>query len=191
MQLVQIEIGSNGRLRHVLHLPFAGAVALEPTAGLQGRPIGDTMKPVANQIAGHNRAGFAGENQKDSLESVLGIVKVANHTPAHAQHHRPMPLDEHGKCGFIAARQERFQQSAIGKNGRSTQQRRATHMAHQRVESIHRTGRHGVCPPGQCWRPLPIIADSRERASFSRIFHRREGRERRETKDMSLGKKMA
>ncbi len=62
-------------------------------AGLDGDPVGDLMQPAAEPVAAPDRPRLADQNQERGLKGVLGIVRIAEHSAAGTQHHRPVPLD--------------------------------------------------------------------------------------------------
>src|SRR5262249_55425656 len=50
---------------------------------------------------------------KGGLERILRVLLVLQCPPANAPDKRPMPLQEHGERGFVAARSEAFQQLPV------------------------------------------------------------------------------
>jgi hypothetical protein len=47
------------------------------------------------------------------LESVLGVVAIANHPTAHGKHHWPMSLDKGLKSRFVSPLQEPFKELPV------------------------------------------------------------------------------
>jgi hypothetical protein len=78
-----------------------------------GRAVGDAVQPVAHQVAGYDGAGPANQDEESRLKRVFGVVQVAQHAPANAQDHRPVPSDEGREGRFIAAGKESAQQFAV------------------------------------------------------------------------------
>ena len=62
------------------------------------------MEPGAQRIPHPERPGLADQDQERGLEGILGVVRIIQHAPADAQHHRPMPLhqDREGQLGGLA-----------------------------------------------------------------------------------------
>ncbi len=58
------------------------------------------MKPGTQKLGLPQRTGLAGKHQERRLESVLGVVSVAEQSPANAQDHRPMSRDQGGESQF-------------------------------------------------------------------------------------------
>jgi hypothetical protein len=77
----------------------AGGDAVEP--GGQRRPVADRRRP-------------AEQDEERGLEGVVGVGGVAEHPPADAEHHRPVPADEHLERGPVAGGEEPAQQLRVG-----------------------------------------------------------------------------
>ena len=67
------------------------------------------VEPVADQGPGPDGGGLGSQDEEGGLESVLGVVVVAQHAPAHAQHHGTVAPDQGFKGGLLAADEETFQ----------------------------------------------------------------------------------
>ena len=94
----------------------AGLTCLAPpgvSPGLQGDPISDAAEPTRDDLAPPEGSGLAGQHQKRRLESVLRVLLVLQHLPAHAQHHRPVPVHQGGEGPLVAGGMEVVQQLAI------------------------------------------------------------------------------
>lgn len=61
-----------------------------------------------------NGGGTPGEDEEGSLEGVLGVGRVIQHTPADSEHHRPVPFHQTGEGVFIAIIDETVEKLAIG-----------------------------------------------------------------------------
>jgi hypothetical protein len=63
-------------------------------SGLERHAAGDAMQPGRQRLAGAHRGGLAGQDKKRRLESVLGILDVAQHAPAHLEHQLGVPMHQ-------------------------------------------------------------------------------------------------
>src|SRR5262249_49717184 len=70
-------------------------------------------KPAGQGVRFADGAGLAGEQEEGGLEGVLGLVGVAQQSPAHAQHQRAVPEDQGGKGGFLALGGETPEEGSI------------------------------------------------------------------------------
>src|SRR5262249_47260289 len=70
------------------------------------RPTGHAIQPVAKQFWFANRTGFADEDQKSGLESILGSVPVMQQPPAHTPDHAAVTLHESRAGRRLARRRE-------------------------------------------------------------------------------------
>jgi hypothetical protein len=75
------------------------------------------MQPRPEQVGLPKRTGFADEQEKRSLESIFGFVKIAQHTPAHTQHHGTVALHQGRKRAFVAPSAELLEQLGVGQSG--------------------------------------------------------------------------
>jgi hypothetical protein len=75
--------------------------------------MGYTIQPIAQQFALSDGSSLADQNQENGLESILDIVRVAEHATAHAQNHRPMSMHESLESGFIPAGEETLQKLSV------------------------------------------------------------------------------
>src|SRR5438093_4618874 len=62
--------------------------------GFNGCVVSDFIKPAAEGTLLDNGPSFAGQDQKRSLECVLGILLVAQHPPANTEDQRTMSPDQ-------------------------------------------------------------------------------------------------
>jgi len=72
-----------------------------------------------------DRTGLSGEHQESRLEGVLGIVPVAEHAPADAEHQRSVPADQRGKGALFARACEPFEQEPVRQLSRLLRRRKA------------------------------------------------------------------
>jgi hypothetical protein len=77
--------------------------------------VGDLVQPRRDHLAAPDRGGLAREDQERRLESVLGLVRVAQHALAERQHHRPVPPREHFERRLVAPADEVLQELRVGK----------------------------------------------------------------------------
>jgi hypothetical protein len=82
------------------------------------------------------------ENEESGLKGILGQLLVVQGTPAHTQHHWPMPPDQGFKSRFFAVVQETLQQFPIGSNAAIREQRETLQLL---AEIIHALGRLRRC----------------------------------------------
>ncbi len=66
---------------------IGGGVFLGLSVGLERDAIGDAVEPAAQRFAVADAAGLAHEDEKRGLEGVLDGLILAQHLPAHMQHH--------------------------------------------------------------------------------------------------------
>ena len=52
-------------------------------------------------ISEHRRFGLPRQHDKSGLKSVLGVIEIAENTPADGEDQRTMALGESGKCGLV------------------------------------------------------------------------------------------
>ena len=89
---MQVEPGLRGSVGRgderdlTLVVPAAGGRG----PGTPGEAVGDGVKPARQGPAPVQRRGLAGEDEEGGLEGVLGVLLLAQHPPAHAQHQRPV-----------------------------------------------------------------------------------------------------
>src|SRR5262245_52988682 len=128
---------------HLHHLPFP----LLPSGGyrprLQRRLVGHAVEPVGHHLLRFNRRRLADEDEERGLESVFGVVVVAEDTAAHAPDHRTMPPHQGCKGGIVSLSQERLQQLPIGHPCPVSQQHGSTKVLDDlaRVARCHRPPR--------------------------------------------------
>src|SRR5207253_2230409 len=93
------------------------AVVLPVTCGscLESDAPGHAVKPVADRILPAYRAGLAREHEKSGLECVLGVLLIAQHTPANPKHQGTMPFHQSCKRRLVAFVGKPLQQLAIAR----------------------------------------------------------------------------
>src|SRR5262249_11219713 len=80
---------------------------------LQCAPICHAVEPVGDHFSWHNGTGFAREHYKRGLESIFGIVMIAENTATNAQDHRTVAAYKRLKRRLVLVADERFQQLSI------------------------------------------------------------------------------
>ena len=93
------------------------AAAAESPGGLaldfQGTAVGGPVEPAGQRLALADRMDVPRQDKEGRLKSVLGVLLVAQHPPADAQHQRPVAFHEAGKGVLIAVRREVVQELAV------------------------------------------------------------------------------
>src|SRR5262249_55608744 len=102
------------------------------------------VEPVADKIGLGERARLPGQKQESRLESVFRSVPVAEHPPAGAEDHRPVPANQGGKGGFVSAGSKAAQQLAVCLAADSSRTRDVADIAEDGGEL---SSRHGSGPP--------------------------------------------
>src|SRR5205807_10372390 len=72
------------------------------------------VEPVGDHLSRPNGCGVAKQDKKRGLKSILGIVRTAQQSSAHAEHHRSVPAQKGFKGVFIALDDEVLEQLTIG-----------------------------------------------------------------------------
>jgi hypothetical protein len=71
------------------------------------------IEPAAHRLAIGDRGRFTGEDEEGGLESVFGVLRMAQNPAADAQHHRAVSPYQGGEGGLIAAGDEAREELAI------------------------------------------------------------------------------
>jgi len=66
----------------------------------------ERMAEVADHVPGDDDGRLAGQHEKRRLEGVLGVLDMAQHAPAEAEHHRPVPPHQRLEGGLVATGDE-------------------------------------------------------------------------------------
>src|SRR5262249_19073228 len=111
--LIELLVGDLGA-GHTTYPPFFRSASCHRRARFQGGAVRDTVQPVAYALARYDGSGLADQDKECSLESVLGVLGMAQHTSANTEHHRPMPSHQRFKRGLVAPGKKAFQQLPIG-----------------------------------------------------------------------------
>ena len=72
------------------------------------------MQPGRHRLLPALRTGFTGQDEKDGLTSVLGVVIVAEHAFADTQHHGFVAIQQGPEGCFVALSGELSEQFAVG-----------------------------------------------------------------------------
>src|SRR5262249_19349519 len=117
---------------------------------LAGQPAGDLVEPVAHGVLPAEGRRPPGEDEEGRLKSVLGVLLVTQHPPAHRQDPRPVPPDEGGERTLVAEAPAALEQTVIGGRLRLVPSRRAEPPQH-RVELVaaHRSAPVGLSRSGR------------------------------------------
>jgi hypothetical protein len=98
-------------------LDFAVPAANRLGAGLPRGPESHAIKPCGDEIPVTDRLSRTKQHQERCLEGVFDVPWVAEHPPAHTQHHRTVPVDQSLEGGLIPARQIALQELPVTKTG--------------------------------------------------------------------------
>ncbi len=71
------------------------------------------MEPGPQYVAIADRPGLLDQDQEGGLESVGDVVRVIEHAPADAQHHRPVPMEDRLEGRRVAMCQEALQELSL------------------------------------------------------------------------------
>ncbi len=63
-----------------------------------GDPRGDPIQPARDRIGPPDRTRLPRQHQEHGLRGILGVVTIAQDSPADVEHHGPVPLNQHGEC---------------------------------------------------------------------------------------------
>ncbi len=127
---------------HLLPPPF------HPRAACFERcAIGHAVEPVAHLAAWPDAVAATHEDKESSLESVLGVVAVAQDAPADAQHHRTMPVQQSRERRLIApakksARRESSLCSSVSRRPRMSRKCERTALSEAEGKALSPTSVH-------------------------------------------------
>jgi len=109
-----------------------------------GDSVGDSVEPVAYEVAVPDPVRAANQNEESRLEGVFHVLIVPQNTTAYAKNHRAMPGDECGESRLISPFDESFQQLGFAQAGD-----RAS--LEQQIQLIRpdpgKSARHAATPP--------------------------------------------
>jgi hypothetical protein len=95
---------------------FSALSALFQALGTEGYSMSDAIEPVTDRFGPANGSRPLRQYQESGLESILGIVFVAQNLPAHTEHHPSVPLDECPKGGLVMPERKILQQLTVGRS---------------------------------------------------------------------------
>ena len=80
-----------------------GLLLLSTSSGLgpshtRRDPVGNLMEPRSKGLSHPQSPSLFDQDQKGSLKSILGVVSVAEHHLADAEHHRPVAINQDREC---------------------------------------------------------------------------------------------
>jgi hypothetical protein len=103
----------------------------------------DAVQPVGDQFPWVDTRGFAGEDQEGSLESIFGVVMVAEQTATNTPNHWAVPLHDSREGTFVPSLNEARQQFAIRYPGGAASKKAPAKLLH---EFSHGAGRQWLPP---------------------------------------------
>ena len=74
----------------------------------------DAVKPRPQPLAVSERLCFPHEDEERGLEGVIDVGAVDEHPPADAEHHRPVPAQEHVERRVFAVAGETLEEFGVG-----------------------------------------------------------------------------
>src|SRR5713226_3365337 len=89
------------------------AVPCNLAAGLSRKPIRHLVEPILHGIVPAHGGSFACQNQKRSLEDVLGILRLVQDTPANTHDQWAVPLHQYGESRFIPLVRKALEQLSV------------------------------------------------------------------------------
>ncbi len=105
-------------------MPPRPTFAQTPPGGIAPRRAAtradDAVEPARERTRAPDRTRLSRQNQEDCLRGVLGVVSIAQNTPADLEHHWPVPFHQDGKRGLgMVCRtvMEPIEQERVGEPG--------------------------------------------------------------------------
>jgi hypothetical protein len=95
-------------------MPFEELMPGKLGSGLTGHAPCDFVQPRTQRFSPMQRTGLASQHQEGCLEGILGMVLIAEHAPANAEYHRPVPFHQGSKRWLISPSGETLQELPIG-----------------------------------------------------------------------------
>jgi hypothetical protein len=74
--------------------------ACEPEPSVPGGSQRDAVEPMTEKIGIANRPSLVGQDEKNRLKGILGVVLVNQVLPAKPEHHRSVAIDKRAKGSF-------------------------------------------------------------------------------------------
>src|SRR5207249_4128667 len=111
--------------------------------GLDGQMVGHLVQPAGEGRLLADSGSLAGQHQEGGLESVLGIMPMTQLAAADIPDHRPVPLYQLGKGGFVTAGGKAFEKLAVGQPGRGFGSEFPPEMPQKEAQGY---ARHGSAP---------------------------------------------
>jgi hypothetical protein len=115
-------------------LAFADASSGHVHTCFRRNPVSHAIEPTANRLAFLNRRRLPSQDEEGGLKRVLGIVFMAKHTAADAQHHPAVPFHQGSESGFLAVSGEALEQLRIGQIAHSLRHSQLPNMAENRPQ---------------------------------------------------------
>lgn len=114
LEVVPHLTGQNLGVRRGDHLLLLRPATDQVGPRLARRSMSDAIEPITDLFARANHGGTSREHQEYCLKGVLRKVPVADHAPADAEYHRPMPPHQRRERRLIAHPDEFAKQLPIG-----------------------------------------------------------------------------
>jgi hypothetical protein len=125
----------------------------------QGCAVGHTVQPTAQGGATADGGRLPSKNQEGRLAGILGIMLVAQDTPADCKYHRAVALKQPRESVFVPPEQETLQELAICKSTAIAQKGCSANMPQNRVRVHH-----------DSLRPLPAFYSAHPTGRASNYF---------------------
>src|SRR5579883_649315 len=124
----------------------AEALSRRLTTRLERDTSSDAVQPSRKRIRLLERMRPASQYQENCLQSILGLMGIAENAPAHTQHHIAMTSDQRGKGRFIPLIDVALQKPSVGAVGRLCGRCPALHLGQNVVDG------YGHDDPPRCRR---------------------------------------
>ena len=97
--------------------PLAIATAPGVDLGPHRDPSGDAIEPGRQHVAIADRPGLLDQDEEGGLKRVGDVVRIIQHAPADAQHHRPVPVEDRLEGRPVALGQEPIEELGLAQPG--------------------------------------------------------------------------
>src|SRR5260370_27332359 len=98
---------------HACRQPLSSALPLLTHPSLESDPIGDFVKPAPYRFPPGQAPGLPEEYEKRRLKRIVGRLRASENTPAHAQDHAAVSLQQRRKRRLISIQREALQQLPV------------------------------------------------------------------------------
>ena len=76
--------------------------------------MSDAMEPAGDSFPPVERVGLANEDQKSSLQGVIGVIHIAEFAPTNGPHHGSMAMYQGREGGPVSLVDEPIDELAVG-----------------------------------------------------------------------------